>query len=241
MARRRKSKKIPGGELGALLAVAFVLAAVAPGYALDVPWTFLLVGLGGIVAAAWLLRQLATPTAPGAKELYARFGAAGAMSGAEFELFVADVFGAMGHRARVVGGSGDQGVDVIVDLGGERVAVQCKNHGKPVGNRAVQQVYAGARHHGCSQAWAVAPAGFTEGAKALARSTGVALFDGAAIGRWIERADRAEGERTAKNRPPESARQEPWKVPATEAVRRARAKAYWHPHPDDPPRGTSPR
>ena len=50
------------------------------------------------------------------------------MSGAQFEIFVADLFRAMGHRATVMGRSGDQGMDVIVDHGGERVAVQCKNY-----------------------------------------------------------------------------------------------------------------
>jgi len=30
----------------------------------------------------------------------------------------------------VLGGAGDQGVDVIVNRGSERIAVQCKNHRK---------------------------------------------------------------------------------------------------------------
>ena len=220
---RKRSKRGPNDARRGILALV-PLAVFVPGYAVDVPWTSLLVGLGGAVAVVWLLRQLSTPTTPVAKELYARFGAVGAMSGEEFELFVADLFEALGHRARVVGGSGDQGVDVILGRGGERVAVQCKNHGKPVGNRAVQQVYAGARHYGCSRAWAVAPAGFTEGAEALARSTGVALFDRSAIRRWIERVDALEEERRALGR-----------TPAPRAVSEARERAFWHPHPDDPP------
>jgi restriction system protein len=66
------------------------------------------------------------------------------MSGAQFEIFVADLFRAMGWRATVMGRSGDQGVDVIVDHGGERVAVQCKNNKRRVGNKPVREVYADA-------------------------------------------------------------------------------------------------
>ena len=66
----------------------------------------------------------------------------------QFEDFTADLFRAMGHRAVVLGGAGDQGVDVIVNRRGERVAARCKNHEKPVGNRPVPEVFAGARHIG---------------------------------------------------------------------------------------------
>ena len=69
------------------------------------------------------------------------------MSGAKFERFMADVFEALGYDVTLVGGAGDQGVDLVVRKGTEVVAVQCKNYRQPVGNRRVQEVYAGARHH----------------------------------------------------------------------------------------------
>ena len=155
----------------------------------------LLVLVGAGVAVVWLLRQLAKPKTPTARELAARFGAVGAMSGAQFEIFVADLFRAMGHQATVLGGSGDQGVDVIIQYQGQRVAVQCKNYKRAVGNKPVQEVFAGSRHHGCSQAWVVAPAGYTKGAFELARSVGVSLFDANAIRGWIKKVDAAEKER----------------------------------------------
>ena len=95
------------------------------------------------------------------------------MNGPQFEAFMADLLAAMGHRPTVLGGSGDQGVDILLDAAdGEKVAVQCKNHAKPVGNTAVQEVFAGAAYHGGRHAWVVAPAGFTKGAFELARSVG---------------------------------------------------------------------
>src|SRR5215210_8566550 len=130
------------------------------------------------------------PKSPIAKELTWRFETVHAMSGTQFELYVAALLRALGHNTMVLGGSGDQGVDLIVDYFGERVAVQCKNYAKPVGNKPVQEVFAGARHHGCQQAWVVAPAGFTHGAFALASSVGVKLFDSASIREWIGEVDK---------------------------------------------------
>ncbi len=40
------------------------------------------------------------------------------MSGAQFEIFTAELFRAMGHQASVLGGSGDQGFEVIVHYQG---------------------------------------------------------------------------------------------------------------------------
>jgi hypothetical protein len=111
------------------------------------------------------------------------------MSGIEFEHYMADVFEEQGYDATVLGGAGDQGVDLLLRKGNELVAVQCKNYGQRIGNKPVQEVFAGARHHGVQQAWVVAPAGFTRGALELARSTGVALFDRSAIENWLEEAD----------------------------------------------------
>ena len=130
------------------------------------------------------------PKTPTAKELAWRFETVRTMSGTQFELYVAALLRAMGHNTRVLGGSGDQGVDLIVDYFGERVAVQCKNYAKPVGNKPVQEVYTGAKHHGGQQAWVVAPAGFTNGAFELARSVGVKLFAAGAIRAWIGEVDK---------------------------------------------------
>jgi restriction system protein len=87
-----------------------------------------------------------------------------------------------------------------VNLRGERVAVQCKNYSRPVGNGPVQEVYAGARHHRCVEAWVVSPAGYTRGALDLAKSTGVTLHDADTIHQWIRKVDRLEKERAGWSR-----------------------------------------
>lgn len=106
------------------------------------------------------------------------------MSGREFEHFTSDVLQGLGYRTTILGGSGDQGVDVIARGGGKEIAIQCKNYDRPVGNRPVQEVYAGAHHHGCTDMWVIAPKGFTKGAIGLAQNVGVSLYDYAALRSW---------------------------------------------------------
>jgi len=190
---------------------------------------FLLIGsIVAITLVAWHLWS--RPTTPTARELSLRFEAVRSMSGAEFEVFTADLFRAMGHQAVVLGGAGDQGVDVIVNRCGERVAVQCKNHKRPVGNRPVQEVYAGARHHRCVEACVVAPAGYTGGAIALARSTGVSLYDADTVRQWIRKVDKIENERASESEIRDQ------NTPIKREIAEARKRAVWHPHPDDPPK-----
>jgi len=189
----------------------------------------LLIGIiAAVVWVAWHLWQ--RPTTQTAIELSRRFEEVRFMDGAQFELFVADLFRAMGHRAVVCGGAGDQGVDIVVDHRDERVALQCKNYSRPVGNRPVQEVYAGARHHRCVDAWVVAPAGYTRGAIDLAKSTGVTLCDADTIRQWIRKADKLEKERASETTP-----QTTHPAPTAEEPEMATKKAFWYPHPDDPP------
>jgi|SRR5215211_3954399 len=193
----------------------------------------LLVGTAvAVVYVAWHVRN--RPTTPTALELYRRFEDVRYMSGAQFEDFVADLFRAMGHQVVVLGGAGDQGVDVVVNPRGKRVAVQCKNYMKPANNKAVQEVFAGARHHRCVEAWVVAPAGYTRGAIELAKSTGVALYDADTIRQWISEVDKLEKERASETES-ETRHPSPESTPINEAIAEARERAFWHPHPDDPP------
>lgn len=106
------------------------------------------------------------------------------MSGREFEHFTSDVLQGLGYRTTILGGSGDQGIDVIARGSGKEIAIQCKNYDRPVGNRPVQEVYAGAHHHGCTDMWVIAPKGFTKGAIGLAQNVGVSLYDYAALRSW---------------------------------------------------------
>lgn len=190
----RSKKRDSGGGLIVTLFIVVVLLYAGQSFQLGDVVPLLLV-VAALVAVVWLVRRLAGPRTATAKELTRRFEAVREMSGAQFEVFTADLFRAMGHPATVLGGSGDQGVDLVVVYEGQRTAVQCKNYKKVVGNKPVQEIYAGARHHGCALAWVVAPSGYTKGAFELARSVGVALFDGDSVRQWIKQVDKVERER----------------------------------------------
>jgi hypothetical protein len=191
--------------------------------------------IGALAATVWVVWQLwQRPTTPTAMELSRRFESVRSMDGTRFEVFVADLFRVMGHQVILCGGAGDQGVDMIVYSRGGRVAVQCKNHSRPVGNRPVQEVYAGARHHRCVEAWVVAPAGYTSGARELAKSTGVALYDADTIRQWIKRVDRLEKQPAGETQP-QARHPAPQKPLQSNDAQNPRKEASWYPHPDDPP------
>jgi restriction system protein len=216
VSRRQHSRS--GGSGGGLLFLIFLGAILFYNYpALAV----LLLIVAGV--AWWAYRRSTRYRTMEATELAGLLANVRSMSGAQFEVFVAEVFRAMGHRAQVMGGSGDQGVDVIVATpDGRKIAVQCKNYAKPVGNKPVQEVYAGAKHHGCSQGWVVAPAGFTRGAFELAASVNVSLFDERGIRAWIGQVEQAARAR-------EIAEEQQGGPVDTDR----RPRGNWMPHPDD--------
>ncbi len=124
-----------------------------------------LYGLGLLLCLSWdrgrLLRRLARDarTCP-----YA------------FEAYCAALLDRAGWDAEVVGGSGDQGADVIARRRHESIVLQCKLYARPVGNRAVQEAHAGRGMHETELAAVVAPAGFTRAAHAAAEQLDVQLL-----------------------------------------------------------------
>src|SRR5215211_1245480 len=186
----RRSSKDSGGGLFILAIVVFGLLSYAASY---VGWPAIIVALVvvAVLIGRFLIRKARLST-PKAQDLSLSLQSVGAMSGAQFEVFVAQILRALGYQTSVLGGSGDQGVDIIATTKDGKVAVQCKNYKKPVGNKPVQEVYAGSKHHRCKHAWVVAPAGYTKGAHELAQSVGVSLFDVSSIRKWIKKIDEVE-------------------------------------------------
>jgi restriction system protein len=69
--------------------------------------------------------------------------------------------------------SGDQGVDLLAEGGGQKLAIQCKDYQVPVGNDAVQQGLSGGAFYRAQRCIVVVPKGFTSSALQLAKSLGV--------------------------------------------------------------------
>ena len=99
------------------------------------------------------------------------------MDGYQFERACAKILRSKGYYGvTVTKASGDQGVDIIAHKGGHKYAVQCKYYSSPVGNSAVQQVYAGAAYYGCDSCIVMTNNTFTPQAEKLANRTGVVLM-----------------------------------------------------------------
>ena len=94
------------------------------------------------------------------------------LTGFEFEEYMAQVLKDNGFRhVEVTVECGDQGVDILAVRNG-------KTYADMVGNKAVQEAYAGAQYYGCDIPVVVCPTDFTIPARELAESTGVELWDG---------------------------------------------------------------
>ncbi len=64
-----------------------------------------------------------------------------------FEEFVAEVFEAMGYEVDRVGGTGDEGADLVARRDGMRAVVQCKYHTRGVVGSPELQKFLGTIHH----------------------------------------------------------------------------------------------
>ena len=112
------------------------------------------------------------------------------MEGHDFEQFTANLLRKLGYeRVEVTPGSGDQGVDVIAVKDGKRYAIQCKRYGQKLGNKPVQEVFAGKTIYGCSVAVVLTNNYFTDGAKEAAKATGVELWDRDTLRRMLDYAN----------------------------------------------------
>ena len=99
-------------------------------------------------------------------------------SGVEFEEFICRHINNQGDMlCEQTKASGDQGVDLLVEVGGLRVAIQCKLYSSPVGNEAVQQIVAGRIMYKCDIAMVVTNSTFTRSAVELASATDVHLVN----------------------------------------------------------------
>lgn len=107
-----------------------------------------------------------------------------AMNPYEYERYCADLLCDMGWMARATKASGDQGCDVIAEKNGLKIVLQCKLYTKPVGNKAVQEVYAAKQHEQATHAAVVTNQTYTRSARQIASTTGVAILHHTQIKDW---------------------------------------------------------
>ena len=104
------------------------------------------------------------------------------LDGLTFEYFCAELLRKNGfRRVEVTKASGDDGIDVIAYKKGRKYGFQCKKYSSPVGNKAVQEVYAGKAIYDCDVAVVITNSTFTAAATETAEKLGVLLWGDTAI------------------------------------------------------------
>lgn len=149
--------------------------------------SFLFVGLIALVCfAVWFFKHLPSTPILRPKSVTDELARIDSLDGHQFEHYFASLLRAYGfENVSVTQGSGDYGVDIIAYAGEDKIAIQCKHYAKPVGIKAVQEVYAGKAHYNAVAAAVITNNYFTDAARTLAAETDVQLWDRDTIGGMI--------------------------------------------------------
>lgn len=111
------------------------------------------------------------------------------MTGLEFEGFCAEILEKNGYdNVSVTRGSGDQGVDIIAYRDGVKYGFQCKCYTADIGNKAVQEIYAGKTYYQCHVGIVLTNRHFTPATIDLAKKNGIVLWDRSELLELIEKA-----------------------------------------------------
>ena len=97
--------------------------------------------------------------------------------GIEFENYCMQVLISKGWRVKETPKTGDQGIDLIASIQDYRLCIQCKDHKKAIGNKAVQEVTAGKKYWNGTHAILVSESGYTKSAYKLAAANNVLLIN----------------------------------------------------------------
>lgn len=176
---RRSTRKRRFWRVGAFLAC--VGGAVALVQTADI-WTG--VSVGAAVFSGWAGLPLWARAQRAATYLRSGLREIDAMTGIDFENYVAARLRAAGYRVALTKVTGDFGVDLIAAKGRERIAIQCKRHARRIGAPAVQQVVAGALLHRCTSTMVVSNQEFTPAAIRLAQVHACELVGRARLPKW---------------------------------------------------------
>lgn len=119
--------------------------------------------------------RLEAAVAAGAPDAAAESRFAAVRTGQEFELFCAAELERGGWRVSLTGQSRDQGADLVAERRDQRLVVQCKLLGRPIGNYAVQEVVAARSHQHANRALVASNQRFTASCIELAAANDVEL------------------------------------------------------------------
>jgi len=110
-----------------------------------------------------------------------------AMTGEEFEEYVAELLRFQGYKTRMTPRSGDYGVDIIASRSGVKTAVQIKRYSRKLDQKPIREAVTGmaVRRYGCTKAMVVTNSTFTKAATFLALESKCELVDREKLGEWV--------------------------------------------------------
>lgn len=123
----------------------------------------------------------------------AQIGTIDQMKGEEFEEYTKFLLEKVGYEnVKVTKAIGDQGIDVIATKNKQKIGIQCKRYKSNVGNKAIQEAYAGIGYYSLDKAIVLTNSNFTKSAIDLANKLNVELWDRKKLIKLIETSKKLE-------------------------------------------------
>ncbi len=111
------------------------------------------------------------------------------LSPREFEEYVADLLHVLGHlRITLTPSTGDEGIDVLSEYNGKKIAVQCKKHKGMIGSPDIQKFIGAMTHAEVDAGMFITTGIFSVHAGKIASKHPIEMIDKVALGELIEEA-----------------------------------------------------
>ncbi len=107
------------------------------------------------------------------------------LTGRQFEELIASLFKKDGYAVRHCGGSGDEGIDLILELDQSKDVVQCKRWKSDIGSPVIRDFYGAIMHAAARHGFIITTASFSSSARAFALGKPITLISGPDILSWI--------------------------------------------------------
>jgi len=115
----------------------------------------------------------------------------GKLSHKEFELYVAELFRKLGYKTDVVGGSGDGGIDIVLEKDNKKSYVQCKQYSSKVQVDKVRDFYGAiVSKFADVKCYFITNNYFTLPAEEFARDKPIELIDGQKLVKYVKWAEK---------------------------------------------------